>query len=829
MKLADALAHHAWRRDPRTVRVLVGVAFVLSLVTTVVGLLDAARFIGRPFPQFGYTEMRLISPPLFGPSGGDQPDLRLWDQIETVDGVPLEDARELTLLLQARQPGSSVVLRLRELDGRRKETRVTLTAFSVGDFFRWHTNQVLLALVILAVGALVWARRSGPRALTFSLTCIAFALMCVGGVDGTLFRRIPHLFHFSAPLVPAAGMAFAVTLSPRLSRQRRGVVVWGLPLLLGLVLSALLVVFHGGPVRVYAALGAAVYAWLCIGALGFFLVMLDAWRRPESPLDGARAGVIVLTWPLGMAVPALNFLLGFTLPRWEITAIPNLFIMLIPLGVAYAIFRQDLFEADLSLRRLIAELLLTALSTAAYALSLTAAYSIMKEDAASPAVSVALAALLLSLAVPLRAGLSRHLDRLVEWRRYDAHEALAHLAQSLSTELSLDRALGRIQEVLSSTVHPGSCAVVLRDMNGQLQKHALMGQIPAVPEEAWRSTALVLSQPPGFALDPEPADDGDVRLAALPVGVELVVPLRAAGRDVGALLLGPPLGRQIPFSTADLMFVRAVAGQAAPTLANALVFDEVDRLNRTLEERVRERTAELTAVNEELRMLDKRKDELISTVSHDFRSPLSIIRSHVDTLLTDPLMDTPTRETFLRVIDRQARRLSSMVENLLDLARIRNRGLSAGVLDVREVLRLVADTARPRMDAAHVQFAVAVPSSRVCVSGDLERLGQVFHNLLDNAAKFTRPGGTVRLYAQAEQHRVSFGVSDTGIGIPEDDQPHVLEPFYQVKRAGAEREGSGLGLAIVKEIVERHGSTLRLVSGPGGTTVEFSLPVCPVP
>jgi signal transduction histidine kinase len=113
------------------------------------------------------------------------------------------------------------------------------------------------------------------------------------------------------------------------------------------------------------------------------------------------------------------------------------------------------------------------------------------------------------------------------------------------------------------------------------------------------------------------------------------------------------------------------------------------------------------------------------------------------------------------------------------------------------------------------------------VTADPDRLGQALYNLLDNAARFTPPRGTVRLYARRTGDVVTLGVSDTGIGIPPEDQARVCEPFYQVRRAGAERDGSGLGLAIVKEIVGRHGATLRLQSSPGGTTWEFDLAVTP--
>ncbi len=808
-------------------RALITLGFVVGLVLVGRGLLDAVQFIGRPFPNFGFTRALQVNPVLFAPSETAQAEVALWDQIQAFNGAPLRDVEHFKELLAATGPEGRAELTLTARDGRPKQVRITVRAFTVADFFRWHTNQTLLALIIIIIGAVVWLLRAGALALTFCLTCLCTALMLTGGVDGTLFHRFPLLFQVAAPIVPAAGMAFAWRLSPRLHRRRHGALAWQVPLSAGVLLAALGIFFEPGPVQVTAAMGVLVYVFLMAGALGVFVVLWRAWRRPEGPLDAARAGVIVVTWPLALGIPAANFLFGFLARGYELTAIPNVAVLLMPASVAYAIFRQDLFEADLAVRRLFAELLLTGVATALYATALALAYRFWPDAAASPAVAVALAATLLFFAVPIRDRVKSNVDAWLEGRRYDAQQALASLAQALSAELSLERALARLEDTLQHTIGPANASVQLEDEGAAPTVTTIHGAaMPAVQSEVLRDSALVLRRSiftAGTGEDEEPPD-GEVRVRELPEGVEVAIPLRAGGRQLGALLLGPSSGGPARYSPADLLFARAVAGQVGPALANARAFDLVEQLNRTLEERVRERTLELTQVNDELRALDRRKDELISTVSHDFRSPLSIIKSHIDTVLADSAMDAPTRESFLRVVERQTRRLQSMVENLLDLARIRNRGLSAARLTVTDLLKAAGDGARPRFESAKVTLRVELPPGAPAVMGDADRLGQVFHNLLDNASRFTAAGGEVCLYAREAVGTITFGVRDNGIGIPTEDQARIFEPFYQVKRAGAERDGSGLGLAIVKEVVERHGSRLRLHSDGNGTTLEFDLP-----
>ncbi|MBI5493428.1 MAG: hypothetical protein HY904_00265 [Deltaproteobacteria bacterium] len=817
-------------RPRRGTRLLVGALFLGGLGVAGMGLLDALSHVGKPFPNFGYTDSLFVNPVLFAPAERGTPEVALWDRIVSYNGTPVTDVERFKALLADTPDESHVELGLVAPDGRPKTVRIAVQDFTVADFFRWHTNQALLSIIIIIIGGVVFLFQPGGMALTFGLTCLATSLMLTGGVDGTLFHRFPHLYHVSAPLLPAAGMAFARQLSPRLARRRRSHLVWSLPLGLGVLLAGLAIRFEDGPVGPMSLIGALEYVFLIAMTGLFFLVMLDAWRRPAGALEGARAGVLVLTWPLALGIPALNFLLAFVSRSYEITAVPNVAVLLMPASVAWLFFRQDLFEADLALRRLFAEVLITGTATALYALTLGLAYKFYPDARSQPAVAVGLAATLLFWTMPIRDRVKRRVDQLLEGRRYDAQEALAVLSERLSAELSLERALTRLGETLQGTIRPRAVSVHLLRGDGNVVSHAVWGELlPAVSPAAARGAVLLQRGEGGPA--PVETDAGattaGVVLATLPHGVELVIPLRAGGAAVGELLLGPPAGKRPRYGTADLLFARAVAGQVAPTLANAAAFAEVDRLNRTLEERVAARTRELTRANDELREQDRRKDELVSTVSHDFRSPLSIIRSHVDTVLADPAMDAPTRMSFLRVVEKQARRLSAMVENLLDLARIQHREMTTTRIPVADLLRTAADGARPRLDATGVTFRVDAPAAPLAVRGDPDRLGQVFQNLLDNAARFTPAGGTARLYAAAVGGTVTFGVADTGIGIPAEDQARVCEPFYQVKRAGAERDGSGLGLAIVREIVERHGARLRLSSGPGGTTWEFDLPVAP--
>jgi signal transduction histidine kinase len=249
--------------------------------------------------------------------------------------------------------------------------------------------------------------------------------------------------------------------------------------------------------------------------------------------------------------------------------------------------------------------------------------------------------------------------------------------------------------------------------------------------------------------------------------------------------------------------------------------------NRELEEKVKERTEALQRAYDELKELDRLKDEFVATVSHDLRSPLAIIKSSAQSVLRDRVMAEDVRADFLQAIVRHANRLTHLVESLLDLARIEARGIRTEPVRVEEVALAAAEAQRARYRERGVELAVTVPPGGAEAVVDKSRIDQAVTNLLDNALKFTPAGGKVelRIAAEAGGAHFSIEVEDTGSGIPAEHLPRIGEKFFRVERPGREVEGAGLGLALVKEIAERHGGKMRVTSEVDrGTTVSLRLP-----
>jgi signal transduction histidine kinase/ActR/RegA family two-component response regulator len=226
---------------------------------------------------------------------------------------------------------------------------------------------------------------------------------------------------------------------------------------------------------------------------------------------------------------------------------------------------------------------------------------------------------------------------------------------------------------------------------------------------------------------------------------------------------------------------------------------------------------------------DRKKDEFLAVLAHELRNPLAPIHNAVQILRArgpdDPILDGARA-----VIERQARQLARLVDDLLDLSRITTGRLELrrAQIDLREVLRSAVETSQPAIDSAGLELRIELPNEPVWLDGDLTRLAQVMSNLLNNAARYTDRGGTVTLAAERQGSDAVVAVRDTGVGIPTDMLSRVFEMFTQVDRSGERGKGGlGIGLTLVKRLTEMHGGTVEARSaGPGqGSEFIVRLPV----
>jgi two-component system phosphate regulon sensor histidine kinase PhoR len=231
----------------------------------------------------------------------------------------------------------------------------------------------------------------------------------------------------------------------------------------------------------------------------------------------------------------------------------------------------------------------------------------------------------------------------------------------------------------------------------------------------------------------------------------------------------------------------------------------------------------------DLRRLERVRRDFIANVSHEFKTPLTAIQGFAETLLAGAVEDPLNRGRFLDIILEHARRLARLTDDLLKLSKMDADRLELEIhpVSVSQLVESCLETSQHRAAEKDIRISVNIAENLPEIAGDRRLLAEVLQNLLDNATQYTLPGGQIMVSAETDDGEVIFTVSDTGIGIPQADQPRIFERFYRVDAARSrEVGGTGLGLAIAKHLVEVHGGRIWVESEVGqGSQFHFSVPL----
>ncbi len=388
-------------------------------------------------------------------------------------------------------------------------------------------------------------------------------------------------------------------------------------------------------------------------------------------------------------------------------------------------------------------------------------------------------------------GTSGELDRKLPVFGRDELGRLAAAFNTMTRELrkyrrsNLDR-LMRAQRTAQATIDSFPDPVLVIDPSGRVElanpaARSLLGVVSAVgePGPAWQPPEP-LRQPVAEALQ--------AQRTYQPEQFDQAVSFRVGGED-----------------RTYLPQVRPIRDPDGDTLGAAVVLTDVTRF----------------------RMLDQFKSDLVATVSHELKTPLTAVRLAVHVLLEEAVGPLTPKQTELLVDARDnAERLLALIEQLLALARLQHpqdrEAFQAE--DPIELLRRAADAVHARAEDKHVGVEIIADAGGPPVAVDPGRIGQALDNLLNNAITYTPAGGRVTLSTVSSDNGVTLIVSDTGVGIPREYLPHVFDRFFRIP--GQSNEAStGLGLAIVKEIVTAHKGEITCESEPGkGTTFRITLP-----
>ena len=318
-------------------------------------------------------------------------------------------------------------------------------------------------------------------------------------------------------------------------------------------------------------------------------------------------------------------------------------------------------------------------------------------------------------------------------------------------------------------------------------------------------------------------------------------------RTVMGFILIQTAAQTVHASYQDLIWQSALAAVGIFLLAAAVVFFIARQMTRPLtamaqaagsmargdfaarapeegSREIRELSQAFNQMAAQLSTLEQSRRDFVANVSHELRSPITSIQGFAQGML-DGTIPPEQHEQYLQVVADETHRLSKLIASLLNLSRMENEEISLAYtdFDANELARRVLISRMNQIEEKNLEIDARFETDACFVRADADQIQQVLINLLDNAIKFTPEGGSVAIITKEAGNHVSLRVKDSGVGILPQDAPHIFDRFYKADKAHTVGKGTGLGLAICYRIMERHGQSIRLVSGEGGAEFEITL------
>ena len=313
------------------------------------------------------------------------------------------------------------------------------------------------------------------------------------------------------------------------------------------------------------------------------------------------------------------------------------------------------------------------------------------------------------------------------------------------------------------------------------------------------------------------------------VSKAILYPLIMEEKAIGFIFLVLPASHALAVS--DVRLVAMVTHEVELALTKIRLHGRLQAYANKLEDRVQARTQELAEANEQLKSLDRLKSKFVSDVSHELRNPITNLTLYLELL---EFAKQEKRPQYFGILRTQIRRLSNLVEEILTLSRLENNNYRHlyETVDLNHLIQQLIEVHEPRAENKQLEIQFTPATTLPPVWGEPNQLTQVITNLLDNALNYTEEGHIkikTMLYQAENQPGVMLTVTDSGIGIPEEDLPHVFERFYRGTMINRDAiAGTGLGLGIVHEIVTLHNGRISIDSTLNeGTTFTVCLPTAP--
>lgn len=309
----------------------------------------------------------------------------------------------------------------------------------------------------------------------------------------------------------------------------------------------------------------------------------------------------------------------------------------------------------------------------------------------------------------------------------------------------------------------------------------------------------------------------------------VLTPILTQDKMTGIVFAGNP-GDAFAVTAGDTELISILADQIGQAVENARLFEQAYLAQQALEAKVQERTKQLSLALSDMQTINRNKSEFISAVSHELRTPLTSIKGYAALLIAGTIGEIPPKvKERLEKINKHSDSLVQLINDLLDISRIESGKTEMKLTphSIPPTIENVHDLLTPQLQEKDIKFINTVPAHCPKIPTDLSQIERVFINLISNAIKFTPRHGTITVAATIQSDTATFSVTDTGIGINEEDIRQLFNEFYRIENEINQNvKGTGLGLALCKKIIEAHNGRIWVESKvTKGSTFFITLPL----
>lgn len=522
-----------------------------------------------------------------------------------------------------------------------------------------------------------------------------------------------------------------------------------------------------------------------------------------------------------------NAILPILLDNWASSKYGPVFTVPFIALTAYAIVKHRMFDIRMAIVRLLGYALTVGVVATIYSCTLIfVSIRVAEIDSANykPLItSLVITTFFVSLTFHKIHQFVTHLTTRVFYQyAYSLRAVLDTLSNILVKENKPEYLIKHSLITLSDAIRPHKAHFLLFDQDGAIQRQYSINDahtdiLPVIPE-IFKEHVLIVDR------DEHP--NKPLAVAMEVIDMQLCLRLGNRYNPVGAILFGAKKTGGI-YTPQDIQLLTIAARNLSIAIENAQKYEQISHFADTLQEEVKHATTRLRHANEKLKALDKMKDDFISMASHQFRTPAGAIRQALH-MINNPALSAKEKKEILKLAEASSEQLVTIVGTMLNISRIEAGKfvIDRTLADMAKLAEKILLTTSVLAEQKHTKLVFDKPEAPVMLSVDVAKVNEAMANYIENAIKYSPTNSTITIHLFADDTKVTFEVEDQGMGVPQEERPHLFAKFYRAQNARREQpDGNGIGLYVVRQIIRGHGGDTYYEPIEGGSRFGFWLPL----